>query len=112
MGDKFVKLLYWLAMHGAAALVVPAIRDREGNTQVKLEAIAQALAGYYQDLYAKDPLPRLVEKDSLVWDLPVPTITPTITQDLDQPLTAEEVDKAVTEPSGGRTAGPDGYLIE
>ncbi|KAJ1193422.1 hypothetical protein NDU88_002720 [Pleurodeles waltl] len=91
MGDKFGKLLYWLATHGAAARVVPAVRDKEGNTQVELEVIAQAFATHYQDFYARDPLLRLVEEDSLVWDLLVPTITPTISQDLDQPLTAEEI---------------------
>ncbi|KAJ1083679.1 hypothetical protein NDU88_003834 [Pleurodeles waltl] len=112
MGDKSGKLLYWLATHGAAARVVPAIHDREGNTQVELEAISQAFAAYYQDLYAKDPLPYLKVEGSQVWDLPVPTILPTPAQDLDQPLTAEEVDTAISELSGGKTARPDGYLVE
>ncbi|KAJ1208814.1 hypothetical protein NDU88_004197 [Pleurodeles waltl] len=40
MGDKSGKLLYWLATHEAAARLLPAIRDREENTQVELEAIA------------------------------------------------------------------------
>ncbi|KAJ1101374.1 hypothetical protein NDU88_006442 [Pleurodeles waltl] len=55
MGDKSGKLLYWLVTHGAAARVVPVIRDREGNNQVELAVIAQAFTAYYQDLYAKDP---------------------------------------------------------
>ncbi|KAJ1216795.1 hypothetical protein NDU88_004394 [Pleurodeles waltl] len=62
MGDKSGKLLYWLATRGAAARVVPAVRDREGNNQVEFVAIAHAFVAYYQDLYDKDPLRRLVEE--------------------------------------------------
>ncbi|KAJ1105436.1 hypothetical protein NDU88_002842 [Pleurodeles waltl] len=78
MGDNSGKLLYWLATHGATARVVLAIHDREGNNQVELVAIAQAFATYCQDLYAKDPLPCLVEEGSIVRDLPVLTISLTL----------------------------------
>ncbi|KAJ1209018.1 hypothetical protein NDU88_004397 [Pleurodeles waltl] len=77
---------------------------------VELEAIAQAFATYYQDLYAREPLPRLAEKGSVAWDLPVPTIPSNLVQDLDQPLRAEEVDTAIYLSSTG--AEPNGYPIE
>ncbi|KAJ1082198.1 hypothetical protein NDU88_002366 [Pleurodeles waltl] len=41
LGNKAGKLLYWLATHGAVAKVVPAIRDRKGNTHVELVTIAR-----------------------------------------------------------------------
>ncbi|KAJ1099550.1 hypothetical protein NDU88_004650 [Pleurodeles waltl] len=66
IGDKSGKLLCWLATCGVAARFVPALHDREGNTQVELEAIAQAFATYYQDLYARAPLLHLAEEGSVM----------------------------------------------
>ncbi|KAJ1107611.1 hypothetical protein NDU88_005001 [Pleurodeles waltl] len=80
----------------AAARVMPAIHDREGNNQAELAVIAQAFATNYQDLYARDPLLRLAEEGSIVWDLPVSIIPSNLVQDLDQPLTAEEIDAAIS----------------
>ncbi|KAJ1148896.1 hypothetical protein NDU88_001720 [Pleurodeles waltl] len=102
MDDKSDKLLYWPATRGAAAKVGLAIRHREENNQVELAAIARAFATSYQDLYARDPLPHLAEEGSIVWDLPVPTILSNLVQDLDQPLTAEEVDALISELNGGK----------
>ncbi|KAJ1190564.1 hypothetical protein NDU88_007302 [Pleurodeles waltl] len=97
---------------GVVARVEPAVRDGEGNTHVELDVIAGVFADYYQELDAKDPLPCLVEWDSIFWDLPVPTVPCTLAQDLDRPLTVEEVDATISVLNGGRTAGHDGYPIE
>ncbi|KAJ1172887.1 hypothetical protein NDU88_004729 [Pleurodeles waltl] len=105
LGDKAGKLLYWLAIHGAVARVVPAIRDGEGNTHVELDAIAPVFSDYYQELYTKDPLPHLVKRDSMVWDLPVPTVHCTLAQDLDRPLTVEEVDDTISVLNGVEPPG-------
>ncbi|KAJ1179316.1 hypothetical protein NDU88_004550 [Pleurodeles waltl] len=77
-GDKIVLLL-----KGGA------VSAREGNNQVELAAIAQAFVAYYQDLYAGG-------RGLRDWDLPVPALPSTLAQDLDQPMTAEEVDAAIS----------------
>ncbi|KAJ1192839.1 hypothetical protein NDU88_002145 [Pleurodeles waltl] len=66
MCDKSGELLNWVVTHGPVARVVPAIRDGEENTHLVLDVIAQAFPAYYQELYTKDLLPSLEEKDCLV----------------------------------------------
>ncbi|KAJ1106147.1 hypothetical protein NDU88_003550 [Pleurodeles waltl] len=62
--DRSSKLLFWLATRGAAARVVPALRDPEGNTQMELEAIAQAYATYYKT-YMLETLYRVWQRRAL-----------------------------------------------
>ena len=93
-GDKSGKTLYWLATNGTDSRVVLAVLDSQGIKQENSHDISKV---YYQALYAAVPTPTEEQRLSILGDVPLPVIPPSLAGELDRPLGLEELVTALAD---------------
>ncbi|KAJ1192528.1 hypothetical protein NDU88_001835 [Pleurodeles waltl] len=72
LGDKTVKLLYWVAAHDVSAMVVPLIRDQTGSIQEELQAITHTLPPIINISMHRSPSPQKNWRTPCCGDIPQP----------------------------------------
>lgn len=92
--------------------IVPTMRDAKGDIYKCTVEARQMLTDYYQELYAAMPVPPRDLYSPLLENFPLPSIPQSLSHDLEQPLTLEELGEALSELNLFKTPGPDGYPIE
>ena len=111
-GDKSGKLLCRLATNDIKSRVVPAIINHQGARCEGSQDISEVFARYYKTLYAAIPIPPEEQRLPILRTIPMPKIAPTLVEELNRPLSLEELEVALTDLNSGKSPGPDGFPAE
>lgn len=91
---------------------IPAIRCSQRGVLTSTEDINKTFKEYFKKLYTSDGVPLENDLDTFFAGLNLPTLTAEETENLDKPITLEELLKAVKGTKKGRTPGIDGIPVE
>ena len=94
------------------AKVVPAVLDHQGAICEGSRDVSEVFARYYKTLYAAIPTPPEEQRLPILRTIPLPRITPALVEELNRPLSLEELAVALADPNSGTSPGPDGFLVE
>lgn len=112
-GNKCGKLLARTLKEQQAMTYVPTITGEEGEKFTLPKQTAQRFREYYSSLYnlQLDPLTQ-PGIDSYLASSGMPGLMSVAHQELDVPITLEEVQEAVNGARVGKAPGPDGYTVQ
>ena len=110
-GERASKLLCHQLKQSATAGFISSIKDGEGNVVVNQGDINNRFKSFYEDLYSSEAGDKdLVE--NFFDDLELPLLGRSDKKDSERPITAMEIDTAITRMKSGKAPGPDGFPIE
>ena len=110
-GDKPSRLLAHQLRQSAASRVIAEINTSSGLTRDPQE-INNAFRNFYVSLYTSEQQPTTDDLLTFFANLSIPKLSEDIAENLDRPITAEEVGEAIMATQSGRSPGPDGYPAE
>lgn len=91
---------------------VPSLIDKDGVRQVSYRSISEGFTAYYSDLYSSRVDYSMEDLHIYLSDVDFPVLTDTYRDQLDSPITLEEVQRAISSLQAGKTPGPDGFPAE
>lgn len=102
------RLLAWLVREQSASMSVPSLVDRDGVRQTS----SRAIASYYTELYSSRVDYSMEDLHIYLSDVDFPVLTETYGDQLDSPITLQEVHQAISSLQAGKTPGPDRFPTE
>lgn len=110
-GDKASKLLAHKLRQVSSSHQIPKIHTSSGISLDPRE-INDEFRSFYQSLYTSESDADLSEFDDFFHSLDVPLVNQDLVKELEQPITVEELSRAVKSLQSRRSPGPDGYSTE
>lgn len=110
-GEKTGKLLAQQIKETTASRLITEIRTDSGQT-TNPKIINDTFKHFYSKLYSSESKNDQKLIDNFFENLQIPTISLDNRKSLDQPITKEEIKKAVGSMQNSKCPGPDGYSIE
>ena len=110
-GDKSSKLLAHQLRQKSSARQILKINTQTGTT-VDPQLINDQFKTFYSHLYTSENQSGLAELDSFFSNLSIPGLDAASASGLEQPITLEEISRAICAMQSGKCPGPDGYPIE
>lgn len=106
------KILAHIVRSGSPPSMVPAIKTLVGETTSQLETITETFKEYYKKLYKSSGPRDEGEMDTFFQDIDIPTLEEMDVEELERPITIEEIKMAVSEMANHKSPGPDGLPVE
>lgn len=107
-GDKSSAMLHRLCQRSMQPLAIPTIKNSEGVTLTDPQQIATSFASYFATLYAsRETSADIVYK--YIDDLPPRSLSDTVRDDLDAPLSIDEIQTALVSMNSGKAPGTNGF---
>lgn len=111
-GDKSSKLLHRLCQGTRGSPALPGILGTDGQRIRNPSAIADSFAQYYATLYAPGEAQTPAMIGRFLDDLPPKTLSDALREQLEAPLSQEELCAALGELQPGKAPGPNGFPSE
>ena len=111
-GEKVGRMLLLLCRTNSPPSNVPAIRTAGGEISTNGQAVINTFCEYYKTLYKSKKGARRGDMEDFFQAITVPTLPAKDMQDLEAPITLEEIKQAVAGMPNQKTPGPDGLPIE
>lgn len=111
-GEKVRKMLAHLVRTNSSPSMVPAIRTVRGEISSQVEEITDTFREYYEGLYKSRGAEGGEELDSFFGNIEIPSLTEVDKEEMEAPITLEEIKLAVAEMANQKSPGLDGIPME
>lgn len=111
-GDKSGKMLHQLCQGAFHAQVLPGVLGSAGETLTDPLVLAESFANYYTDLYDPNECLSAAAIDRFLDDLPPKALSDEVREQLELPLSDDELGGALGELNSGKAPGPNGFPSE
>ena len=111
-GDKASRLLAHQLKRQAAGRTIPQIKNLSGTVTIDPVEINTAFKSYYSSLYSSEFPPDSDNMIHFLNNLDIPNIDSTLADQLDGPITLDEVVCSIMSLQSGKAPGPDGFPPE
>lgn len=111
-GEKVGKMLASIVKNNSPPSMVSVIRTKRGEISSQRDIIIDTFKEYYTDLYKSRGIREGEEMDSFFSKISIPVIEEADKEELEQPITLEEIKMAVAEMANNKSPGPDGLPTE
>ena len=112
LSNKAGKYLANMLQHKKDKSLIPSILDSSGNATQDPQNINNIFRQFYSSLYSAGTEPTQSEIDSFLNNLDLPSLTTDQANYLDQPISSEELTKALHSMPNNKSQGPDGLSAE
>lgn len=111
-GDKSGRLLAHQLRRQAASRLVPRVRDESGMLVEEPDLINSVFSSFHKSLYSSEFPSDLTDMDAFLQDLDFPDMSTDAIDQLDSPLTTQELTLALQSMQNNKAPGPDGFPVE
>ena len=111
-GEKASKLLARQLIQQEASFVIPGIRDEQGKVVTKVQDINLTFQKFYTKLYSSVIKINERRVEDFLSQLDLPQLSSQQAEDIDSPITENEVRAAIQSMKGAKSPGIDGFPIE
>uniref|UniRef100_A0AAR2KU71 Reverse transcriptase domain-containing protein n=1 Tax=Pygocentrus nattereri TaxID=42514 RepID=A0AAR2KU71_PYGNA len=111
-GDKPSRLLGHQLRRRAASRIIPKVMDSGGTPSSDSLSINQVFKAYYSDLDKSESLSDDSVMSAFFNELEFPTVDHALAQELESPLTLDEIRAAIKTMQTNKAPGPDGFPLE
>lgn len=110
-GDKAGKLLAHQLRQSTSSHQIPQLNTPTGLT-IDPQTINDRFKNYYAALYTSETSSDTQGIDNFFSTLEIPSVSPDLVDNLEMPISIEELSTAISSMQSGKCPGPDGYPIE
>uniref|UniRef100_A0A3Q3ENM7 Reverse transcriptase domain-containing protein n=1 Tax=Kryptolebias marmoratus TaxID=37003 RepID=A0A3Q3ENM7_KRYMA len=111
-GDRASRLLAHQLRRRTASHMIPQIMDSSGTLHQDPTTINSVFQSFYSLLFKSESPADSSEMNQFLDGLKFPVITPDVAEELDAPLTREEIVAAMKSMQSNKAPGPDGFPVE
>lgn len=111
-GEKSGKLLANQLRGLKAKSHITNIKMEDGKATSDHAEINDTFRSYYSQLYTSEFSNNIILMDNFLNQLNIPRLSPDSKIRLDEPITKEEIDAAISSLQSGKSPGPDGFPAE
>lgn len=111
-GDKASRLLAHQSRRQAASHIIPQIKSSSGPMLCGSREINDAFKNFYSLLYNSECPTDTTDMTLFLENLEMPTLDPGAIEELDSPLSIEEIMISIKSMQNNKAPGPDGFSVE
>lgn len=111
-GERSGKLLAWLSREQQGGMCIPHIQGPDGCLTYDSDEINDSFASFYRNLYGSKVTYTRDELTDYLEPIDFPVLTVKYRDNLDAPITTDELLKALKSLQSGKSPGPDGIPVE
>lgn len=111
-GDKSGRLLAHQLRRQAATRLIPRIKNELGELVEDPSLVNSVFSSFYKSLYSSELPSDLSDMHTFLQSLEFPEVDQHITDQLDSPLTTQELELALQNMQNNKAPGPDGFPVE